>query len=111
MIISKTVIYALSCLNVMDSYFKGCWSNVKNISIKAGVPYHYCNKIMQKLVSGGIVESKKGKGFRLLKKVSDISFRDVLLSLNGKSEFKDKYRFEKAIISIFSEIKLSEVIK
>lgn len=76
--INKTLAYGLCCLRYLDRYGKNSWVQISDISNFEKLPKAYCNKVMQTLVHCGWVESKKGKGFKLTKKLNNINVSDLI---------------------------------
>jgi len=76
--INKTLAYGLCCLRYLDKYGHNNWVQISDISKMEKLPMAYCNKVMQTLVHTGWVESKKGKGFRLVKNLDDINVSDLI---------------------------------
>jgi len=70
---NKTLAYGLACLHYLGEHNRGDWVEVKDIARFQGLPVAYCNKVLQALVHHGFVESQKGKGYRLLNDLDDIS--------------------------------------
>ena len=63
--------------------------DAKSISVGTGVSHRYALKILQKLVTGRIVQSYKGAhgGYKLLKNPGDISLYDVVEIMEGDYKF------------------------
>ena len=76
--INKTLAYGLCCLRYLYKYGKNGWVKVGEISKFEKLPLAYCNKVMQTLVHSGWVESRKGKGFRLIKDLDRIDISDMI---------------------------------
>jgi len=64
---------------------KGSLVNSNEISEKHGIPLEYLLKILQQLVRGNILKSKRGPrgGFSLSKPVNKISVAEVMESIDG----------------------------
>lgn len=90
--INKTLAYALSCLKYIDSYGKNKWVEINDICSFYKLPNAYCNKVMQTLVHNNIIESRKGKGFRLMKNLDDVNVVELMemFTYNGAPEVDDK---------------------
>lgn len=76
--VNKTLAYGLCCLSYLDRYGHNKWVQIRDISKNEKLPLAYCNKVMQTLVHTGWVESRKGKGFRLVKNLDDINISDLI---------------------------------
>ena len=77
---NRTLAYGLACLHYLGQNNGGAWNQVADISRFQGLPAPYCNKVLQALVHAGFVESQKGKGYRLNKKLDDISVWELMES-------------------------------
>jgi len=77
---NRTLAYGLACLHYLGQNNGGAWNQVVDISRFQGLPAPYCNKVLQALVHAGFVESQKGKGYRLNKKLDDISVWELMES-------------------------------
>lgn len=82
---NRTLAYGLACLHYLGENNGGAWNQVVNISRFQGLPTAYCNKVLQALVHAGFVESQKGRGYRLNKKLDDISVWQLMeaFTFNG----------------------------
>lgn len=82
---NRTLAYGLACLDYLGQNNGGAWNQVADICRYQGLPVAYCNKVLQALVHAGLVESQKGKGYRLNKELDDISVWDLMeaFTLNG----------------------------
>ena len=78
---NKTLAYGLACLHFLGENEGREWLRVSEISKTHGLPGAYCNKVLQALVRAGLVDSQKGKGYRLRKKLDDISVWELMESL------------------------------
>ena len=82
---NKTLAYGLACLHYLGQNNGGSWNQVADISRFQGLPAPYCNKVLQALVHAGFVESQKGKGYRLLKELDNISVWQLMEALTFNS--------------------------
>lgn len=89
---NRTLAYGLVCLHYLGEHNSGEWTEVKDICRFQGLPPAYCNKVMQALVHVGFVESQKGKGYRLLKDLDEISVWQLMeaFTFNGAPEADKK---------------------
>jgi Rrf2 family protein len=89
---NKTLAYGLVCLQYLGENESRDWLQVAEISRLRELPNAYCNKVLQALVHAGFVESQKGKGYRLRKKLDDISVWELMeaLTFNGAPEMGKK---------------------
>lgn len=87
---NRTLAYGLACLHYLGQNNGGRWNQVADISRYQGLPAPYCNKVLQALVHAGFVESQKGRGYRLVKELDDISVWELMESFtfNGAPEAK-----------------------
>lgn len=75
---NKTLAYGLACLHYLGQHEDGGWNQVGDISRFQGLPAPYCNKVLQALVHAGLVESQKGKGYRLRKDLDKINVWELM---------------------------------
>jgi len=89
---NRTLAYGLACLHYLGEHNSGEWTEVRDISRFQGLPLAYCNKVMQALVHVGFVESLKGKGYRLIKDLDEISVWQLMeaFTFNGAPESDKK---------------------
>lgn len=82
---NRTLAYGLACLHYLGQNNGGAWNQVADICRFQGLPVAYGNKVLQALVHAGLVESQKGKGYRLVRELDDISVWDLMeaFTLNG----------------------------
>lgn len=85
---NRTLAYGLACLHYLGQNNGGNWNQVAEICHFQGLPAAYCNKVLQALVHAGLVESQKGKGYRLRKDLDDISVWELMeaFTFNGAPE-------------------------
>lgn len=90
--LNRTLAYGLACLHYLGEHNNGDWTEIKDISKFQGLPPAYCNKVMQSLVHAGLVESQKGKGYRLIKDLEDISVWQLMeaFTFNGAPDSEKK---------------------
>ncbi len=86
--LNRTLAYGLACLHYLGEKRSREWTEIKDISKFQGLPLAYCNKVMQALVHSGFIESRKGKGYRLMKDLDDISVWQLMeaFTFNGAPE-------------------------
>ena len=82
---NRTLAYGLSCLHYLGQNNGGQWNQVAEIARFQGLPAPYCNKVLQALVHAGMVESQKGRGYRLRKDLDGISVWQLMeaFTFNG----------------------------
>lgn len=82
---NKTLAYGLACLHYMGENESRNWLRVSEIAKFQDLPGPYCNKVLQSLVHAGLVESQKGRGYRLRKSLDNISVWDLMeaFTFNG----------------------------
>lgn len=90
--LNRTLAYGLACLHYLGEHNHGEWTEIKDISRFQGLPPAYCNKVMQALVHVGFVESQKGRGYRLIKDLDDISVWQLMeaFTFNGAPDSEKK---------------------
>ncbi|GAB4029141.1 MAG: hypothetical protein Fur0012_03110 [Elusimicrobiota bacterium] len=90
--LNRTLAYGLACLHHLGEHDHGEWTEIKDISRFQGLPPAYCNKVMQALVHVGFVQSQKGRGYRLIKDLDDISVWQLMeaFTFNGAPDSERK---------------------
>lgn len=90
--LNRTLAYGLACLHYLGEASAKEWIEIKDISRFQGLPRAYCNKVMQALVHAGLVESQKGKGYRLIKDLEEINVWQLMeaFTFNGAPESEKK---------------------
>ncbi|MBI4802486.1 MAG: Rrf2 family transcriptional regulator [Elusimicrobia bacterium] len=78
---NKTLAYGLACLHYLDNNESRDWLRVSEIARLQNLPAAYCNKVLQALVRAALVDSQKGKGYRLRKKLDDINVWELMEAL------------------------------
>lgn len=76
---NKTLAYGLACLYYLGETNNGQWTRRKKIQ-ELGFSGDYCTRILQALICAGLVESRKGRGYRLKKDSGDICAWDLMES-------------------------------
>lgn len=93
---NKTLAYGLACLHYMGENESRNWMQVSEIAKFQNLPGPYCNKVLQSLVHAGLVESQKGRGYRLRKSLDNISVWELMESFT----FNGAPRTDKKELSI-----------
>ena len=86
---NRTLAYGLACLQYLGEENGGReWAEVKDIAAKNNLPVAYCNKVLQALVHARLVESARGRGYRLARTLDHISAWDLMeaFTFNGAPE-------------------------
>jgi len=88
--VSKTLDYAVRSLTFMSAEPVSTRS-MKEISEKQHIPLNYLAKVMRRLVTRGIVNSKVGPdgGYSLRKTPGEINLRDVYEAIEGEIRMVD----------------------
>lgn len=89
---NKTLAYGLACLHYMGENESRNWLQVSEIAKFQNLPPAYCNKVLQALVHAGLIESQKGRGYRLRKSLDNISVWELMESFtfNGAPQAEKK---------------------
>jgi len=103
---NKTIAYGLACLHYLGENNGGRWNQVSDIARIQGLPAAYCNKVLQALVHAGLVESQKGKGYRLRRELDDINVWELMESLtfNGAPQIDDEALSVKLYRTLHDEV-------
>lgn len=88
MFLSQTAEYALRAMACIALKKDGRPVSSRVLARATDIPNHYLSKIMRKLVEEGLVESQKGHGggFRLARDPKEISFKNILETVDYKIE-------------------------
>jgi len=83
--ISRKVDYALRAIIYLSLQRDGCPVSVKEIASRRRIPRKFLEKIIQDLIRSGVVKSHRGAhgGCTLARLAHDISFRDIIESVEG----------------------------
>ena len=88
---NKTLAYGMAALeSLAELGGDGQWIRVQDLARRGNLPPAYLNKILQALVEHGMVESSRGRGYRLIKTLDQISVWEMMESFtfNGAPEKK-----------------------
>lgn len=83
--IPRRVDYGLRAVIYLSDQQPGKCSSIAAIASRQGIPKKFLEKIIQDLVRGGLIQSKRGAagGYMLARPAEAISFRDVIEALEG----------------------------
>jgi Rrf2 family protein len=83
--IPRRVDYGLRAVIYLSDQEPGKCSSIAEISKHQGVPKKFLEKIIQDLVRGGLIQSKRGSagGYMMARSAETISFCDVIEALEG----------------------------
>jgi len=83
--VGRRVDYAVRALTYLAGQDSGRVVGCAEIEGRQGIPRHYLSKILRALVATGILESVPGAhgGFRLRRRATEISVRQVYAALEG----------------------------
>ena len=86
MLFNQTCEYAFRAMALLATRAKPC--RAEELAEEAQIPGHYVSKVMRRMVVGGLVESKRGRGggFQLARDPSEIRFADILEAADAKLE-------------------------
>jgi Rrf2 family protein len=81
---NQTTIYALRAMAALSELAPDEVVPLRELTDRAGVPKHYLGKVMRRLVVAGLVRGEKGHGggFSLLRDPADITFAEILASVD-----------------------------
>jgi Rrf2 family protein len=90
MLYSKSAEYAIRAFVHLSQVPEGKFAMVKNIAKEEEIPAHFLAKILQQLARKGLLRSSKGPtgGFVLRQKAEDISLKDIVMALDGLSDYE-----------------------
>jgi Rrf2 family protein len=83
--ISRKVDYALRAIIYLSLQKDGCPVSVKEIASRRRIPRKFLEKIIQDMIRSGLLKSHRGAhgGCMLARTPHDISFRDIIESVEG----------------------------
>ena len=89
--ISKTGIHATLALTSLAALPKGEFAGAGSIAKEIGAPQNYLGKLLNNLVTAGLVESQKGfrGGFRLTKPAGKITVYDIIEPIDHVSRWSN----------------------
>lgn len=85
--------YAIEALLVLADHPRDGFVDAREIGRVAALPLAYLHKIMRSLAEGGVVESRRGRGYVLARPPEDITMKDVLLAVEGPDVFGGRCLF------------------
>lgn len=87
MLLSKTCIYGLRASVLLASKKQGEFVTIRELSEELDISFHFLTKVLQRMTKVELLESYKGPngGVKLARPSSDITFMDVVLSIDGNS--------------------------
>lgn len=83
--VSRRVDYGLRAVIYLSNQDSGKSCCLAEVARQQGIPRKFLEKIVQGLIRGGLVKSKRGPdgGYSLARAPSEISFQDVIEALDG----------------------------
>jgi Rrf2 family iron-sulfur cluster assembly transcriptional regulator len=85
--------YAIEALLVLADRAPGEFVDAREIGQVADLPLAYLHKIMRTLAEGGVLESRRGRGYLLARPPEEITIKDVLLAVEGPDVFDGRCLF------------------
>jgi Rrf2 family transcriptional regulator, iron-sulfur cluster assembly transcription factor len=78
--LTSTAEYALRAMSCLALLEEEQALNASELAVRTGVPQHYLNKVMRKLVQAGLAHAARGHGggFRLAKPAKRITYQEIL---------------------------------
>lgn len=100
--ISNKTVYAILALQVLSKVEDKKLLKIKDIASMANIPQNFLEQILLELKKQGLLVSTKGAygGYRLEKKLEDITLKDVVVVLESDI-FADIYHGENQAIKLF----------
>ncbi len=89
--LSKSCIYGLRASILLAQKDVEEFITIQKISSELNVSFYFLTKVLQQLTYSEILESYKGPngGVRLSRRPADISFRDIVVSIDGEYLLKE----------------------
>ncbi len=85
--------YAIEALLVLADRPAGDFVDAREIGEAADLPLAYLHKIMRMLAEGGVLESRRGRGYLLARPPEEITIGEVLLAVEGPDVFEGRCLF------------------
>ena len=100
--ISSKTIYAVAALQELGSIPDNQVLKIKEIAANASIPQNFLEQILLELKKQGLLTSIKGAhgGYKLAKKLNDITLKDVVLILESDI-FADNYQTDSQALKLF----------
>ena len=100
--ISSKTIYAVAALQELGSIPDNQVLKIKEIAANASIPQNFLEQILLELKKQGLLTSIKGAhgGYKLAKKLNDITLKDVVLILESDI-FADNYQTDNQALKFF----------
>ena len=100
--ISSKTIYAVAALQELGSIPDNQVLKIKEIAANASIPQNFLEQILLELKKQGLLISIKGAhgGYKLAKKLNDITLKDVVLILESDI-FADNYQTDNQALKFF----------
>lgn len=127
--VNRKVEYALMVLKLMKEKKLNELTTAREVCDRFDVPFDTTSKVMQLMHNGGILNSHKGSkgGYSLGRSLLDISYRELVEMIEGKSIMMDCHegpcdlihkcnitqpirRLNDYLVSIFNSISLNELL-
>ncbi len=91
MLLSNTCIYGLRASVLLASKHGDKFVTIRELSEELNISFHFLTKVLQQLTKSEILQSYKGPngGVKLAKKASEITFMDVVISIDGNNIMKE----------------------
>lgn len=89
--LSKSCIYGLKASIFLASKNDKGYVNIREISEKLDIPFHFLTKVLQELTHAQILESHKGPngGIKLARTADKIFFMDIVSAIDENHTFKE----------------------
>jgi Rrf2 family iron-sulfur cluster assembly transcriptional regulator len=85
--------YAIEALLVLADHPPGEFVDAREIGERDGLPLAYLHKIMRALAEGGVLRSRRGRGYTLARPAEEITMADILLAVEGPAVFGGRCLF------------------
>jgi len=117
---NRTLAYGLACLQYLSEHDREGWLETRRIAKSQGLPESYCNKVLQSLAHARLVNSSRGRGFKLAKPMESINVWEVMEaftfngappSVNEKKSHKLYESLRERVNRMLAGLTLDEVIE
>lgn len=79
--------YAIEALLVLAEHEPDTFVDARDVVDAAGLPLAYLHKIMRALAEGGVLVSRRGRGYALARAPEEITMAEVLVAVEGADVF------------------------
>ena len=98
--LSRESRYAIKALLALADHPPGELVDARTIAGDADLPVAYLHKILRALTVGGVVASRRGRGYTLARGPGAITVREILIAVEGPDVFEGRCIFWRVDCSV-----------